>query len=522
MTRMNARFPVLPLFACALAVALALIGSMDARPVPPASAELAQAPACEWRTGPRLSQSLYSMASAYDFDEDVMYLFGGLNKDLGVQSFMQAIDFAGAADPSAGAVSTKRAGTARLFGASAFYRPDPEGDDKGTVYVLFGSKDPGAPSGSGTAGGAGENTVYAYDIETNAWRVVTASGIALGERLFAAAEYDRANDVAVVTGGVKRCSIAEVLAGSPCVADAFETLILRFDDAGNVTAERGPTGGPRTVYGHTMDYDPMAGRMLVHGGTTNGTAALDATWALDMGDLSALAWRRIGTGGPAVIGHTAAYWAGQEWLVVHGGASNAPTTPRENVNTRTHGLDFGAGPAPAWADLGATTSPTERMGASAEFVDAGAWQAVVVAGGRTRFDERTSSVAANTNFLVCESGTGPGSTETPDLATPSATAVGPTPSPTFTPEIPIVTPTPTPPPPAPDAKSCPRLDMRVPRAVIDAALANPARINGWGQRCWHHLKASPFNPLREYLDIVNPNKPYDPLYNPVIFKCGCL
>lgn len=484
-----------------------------------ARADVAQASGCEWNSGARLPQSLYYMASAYDDDEDVMYLFGGLNKDLGVQSFMQAIQFAGVADPAAGTASNKRSGTARLFGSTAFYRPSTEVDGKGTVYVLFGSKDPGAPSGSDTAGGKGENTVYAYDIETNAWRVVPAGGIALGERLFAAAEYDPVNDVAVVTGGVKKCSMAEVLDGSPCTADAFETLILSFDEDGDVTAARGPAGGPRTVYGHTMAYDVTNGRMLVHGGTTNGTAALDATWALAMGDMSALAWIRIGSAGPSVVGHNSAYWPGSEWLVVHGGASNAPTTDRENIYTRTSALVLDA-TGPAWADLGATTSPTERMAASAEYVDNGAWQAVVVAGGRTRFSESGSSVAANYNFLTCVGDPGPDSTETPGPP-PTSTFV-PAWTPTFTPEIPIVTPTATFPPPAPDAKSCPRVGNRVPRAVIDAALANPAAINGWGVRCWHHLKASPFNPLREYLDILNPNKPYSPLYNPVIFKCGCL
>ncbi len=511
----------LPILAVALTIALSTRGGHGSVDAPIASAELAQSPTCEWNSGARLPQSLYYMASAFDDDEQVMYLFGGLNKDLGVQSFMQAIEFAGVADPSAGSTSTKRSGTARLFGASAFYRPSTEAGAKGTVYVLFGSTDPGAPSGSGVTGGGGENTVYAYDIETNAWRVVTVSGIALGERLFAAAEYDPINEVAVVTGGVKKCSMAEVLDGSPCTADAFETLILSFDEDGDISAARGPAGGPRTVYGHTMAYDPSNGRILVHGGTTNGTATLETTWSLAMGDLSALAWNRVGTGGPSVVGHSAAYWPGNEWLVVYGGASNAPTSPLENVNTRTSGLVFDpAGIATTWADLGATRSPTERMAASAEFVDNGAWQTIVVAGGRTRFDERTSSVAANYNYLTCDDDPGPDSTETPSLPAPTTTPGGVTP--TFTPEIPIFTPTPTSPPADPDAKSCPRLDTRVPRSVIDAALANPAAINGWGVRCWHHLKASPFNPLRQYLDILNPNKPYSPLYNPVIFKCGCL
>ena len=518
----------LPVGAILMALALAGTPGEGEPPIALARADLVQAPTCAWASGARMPQSLFSMASAYDGDEQVMYLFGGLNKDFAVQSFMQAIDFSAATDPGDGATSTRRAGTARLFGATAFYRPSTEADEKGTVYVLFGSKDPGTPAGTGAVGGRGENTVYAYDIETNAWRVVATSGVALGERLFAAAEYDPVNDVAVVTGGVKKCSIAEALDGSPCVADAFETLILSFNETGDISAARGPAGGPRTVHSHTMVYDPTNGRMLVHGGTTNGTATLDATWALDMGDLSGLAWGRVSAGGgPSVAGHSAAYWPPHEWLVVHGGAANAPATNRENVSTRTNALRFdpaGAG----WTDLGATTSPTERMGASAEYVDTGPWQAVVVAGGRTRFDARGSSVAADYTSLTC--GDSPGATVTPIVPTATPDPGGATP--TFTPEIPIpgpsatptspATSTPTPPPAHPDAMACPRLDIKVPRAVIDAALANPAAVAGWGHYCWHHLKPSPFNQLRRALDITNPNKPYHPMYNPLVFKCGCL
>ena len=500
----------------AFLMAVLFAGALVNPSAPTASADTDQAPLCDWNNGARMSQSLYYMASAHDYNEHITYLFGGLNKDLDVQSFMQAIDFKGAASPADGKTSTKRNGTARLFGSTAFYRPNPDAAKKGTVYVLFGSKDPGSPSGSGAAGGRGEDTVYAYEIETNSWRVVTTGGLTLGERLFAAAEYDPVNDVAIVTGGVKKCSLAEVLGGAPCSADAFETLVLTFDPAGNITADRGPAGGPRTVYGHSMTYDTTSGRMLAHGGTTNGTSALSATWSLEMGDLTTLSWSRLGSGGPSVVGHSSAHWPGSDWLVVHGGASNAPATPRENVNTKTSSLTLGPAGL-AWLDLSATTSPTERMAANAEYVDNGVWQTVVVVGGRTSFDTRGSSVAANYNYLTCILDPGSIATETP---APATATTDPGAAPTFTPEIPI--PSPTAPPADPDAKACPQLEMRVPRAAIDAALANPATVAGWGQRCWHHLKPSPWNPLRQYLNLVNANKPYHPQYNPLVYECGCL
>ena len=491
-----------------LALTAALIGFLSASGSPVVQADVTQAPDCEWNNGARMSQSLYYMASAYDSDNDVMYLFGGLNKDLDVQNFMQAIDFAGAAGPGDGKTSTRRNGTARLFGSTAFYRPSSEADTKGTIYVMFGSKDPGA---SDPSEGSGEDSVYAYDIEGNSWRVVPTGGVTLGDRLFAAAEYDPVNDIAVVTGGVKKCSLSDV----PCKADSFETLYLRFDEDGNITAERGAAGGPRTLYGHTMNYDATAGRMLVHGGTTNGGTALSATWALEMGDLSGPAWSRVGSGGPSLVGHNAAYWPGMEWLVAHGGASNAPVSASENVNRNTYGLAFDAA-GDTWGDLGASTSPTERMAASSEYVDNGVWQGVVVVGGRTRFDTRGSSVAANYNVLTCGDAVDV-PTATPETPVPPTVTTEPgTPGPTV--------PAPTTAPPMPTtvgAIACPGLELYVPDLAITAGLAGAATISGWGERCYPNSPPSPWNGIKHYLSIRNPGSTYHPIYNGLVYKCGC-
>ncbi len=545
-----------------LALVAALTSSFNSTSQAVVDADLSQAPICAWDSGARMSQSLYYMASAYDFNEDVVYAFGGLNKDFDVQNFMQAIEFAGAAGPGDGETSTKRNGTARLFGASAFYRPGTEAGaragTKGTIYVLFGSKDPGTPTGSGESGGAGENTVFAYDIETNAWRLVTTGGGALGERLFAAAAYDPVNDVAVVTGGVKQCSIAAILAGTPCDADAFETLILSFDESGNISVARGPSGGPRTVHGHSMSYDMTSGRMLVHGGTTNGDTTTSNTWVLEMGDLTTLSWDRTGSGGPSLVGHSAAYWPGNEWLIVHGGASNAPSTTRENVSTKTYGLMFDP-TGETWGDLAAATSPTERMAASAEYVDNGEWQGVVVMGGRTRFNVSGSSVAANYNVLICEGAapvqtptappmtataiptatSGPGTPDPTEMPTETAEPGTPDPTemPTETPDLPTSTPTDLPPTatlvpvptatPVPlpttdtSAEVCPGVAERVPASVIAAALGSPDSISGWNERCNPNAPQSPWNTLRTYLTIRNIGAPYHPVFNGLVYTCGC-
>ena len=454
------------------------------------SADIDQAPSCSWESGARLTQSLHYMASAYDTDNDVLYLFGGLNKDNAVQNFMQAIDFAGAAGPGDGKTSTKRNGPARIFGASAFYRPSPDVGMKGTIYVLFGSKDPDGPS---TQIAVGEDTVYAYDIETNSWSPVSTDGVTMGERVFAAAEYDPVNDIAVVTGGVKSC---ETSMGRGCDADAFETLYLTFDEDGDITAARGPSGGPRTIHGHSMVYDTMNGRMLVHGGTTNGETATDTTWALDMVDPAAASWSRAGSGGPDLVGHSAAYWPGNEWLVVHGGASNAPFRTRENVSTKTHGLAFDPA-GDAWVDLDATTRPTERMGASAEYVDNGTWKGVVVVGGRARFNADGSSVASEYTVLQCGIGPAPGDPPTP------------TPRPTRDPSGDL------------EPLACPGIDIHVPPAVIAASIVGHTNVGGWGELCNPSLPPSAWNGTRRYLSLRNPSAPYHPLFNSLVYKCGC-
>lgn len=96
--------------------------------------------------------------------------------------------------------------------------------------------------------------------------------------------------------------------------------------------------------------------------------------------------------------------------------------------------------------------------------------------------------------------------------------VDPNPPPTG-PTRTAIPPTPTPAP--PDMNVCPRLTARLPRAAIDAALADPTRIGGWGVPCRVGQPVGPMNPLRRWLDLRNANQPWHPLFNGVVFKCGC-
>lgn len=110
-------------------------------------------------------------------------------------------------------------------------------------------------------------------------------------------------------------------------------------------------------------------------------------------------------------------------------------------------------------------------------------------------------------------------TPTPPGGDPSATPIGGgTPGATST----------SPPPPTSDVTPpasatcvCRKVSAGVPPAVIASALANPARILGWGQRLDPGKPAGPANPLRQCLNLSNPGIAYHPLFNTVVYEVGC-
>lgn len=90
------------------------------------------------------------------------------------------------------------------------------------------------------------------------------------------------------------------------------------------------------------------------------------------------------------------------------------------------------------------------------------------------------------------------------------------------------TPTPTPLPtatPPPDAMCVCRVTRnKVPQSVIDAALANPAKVYGWLNPLNPNVPGpvEPPNPPRMCLDLLNRGRPFHPLFNSVIWRAGCL
>jgi len=107
--------------------------------------------------------------------------------------------------------------------------------------------------------------------------------------------------------------------------------------------------------------------------------------------------------------------------------------------------------------------------------------------------------------------------------TPTTPPPGPTtppPGPTTPPPGPT-TPTPTTRPQDDDVVVCEGLDGKVPAAAVAEGAGNPTGVSGWMDLCHPNLPASPYNTLRRFLDIRNPGAPYHPIYNSLVFRCGC-
>jgi hypothetical protein len=111
----------------------------------------------------------------------------------------------------------------------------------------------------------------------------------------------------------------------------------------------------------------------------------------------------------------------------------------------------------------------------------------------------------------------PSRTPDPNQATPTPTST----SPTGTQEpLPTVTPVPTSDQPG-EPQLCEFIVGRVPQAAVNFALSNPAAIGGWGDLCYPNRPAGPFNGFREYLSLRNLGAAYHPLYNNIVYGCGC-
>lgn len=97
-----------------------------------------------------------------------------------------------------------------------------------------------------------------------------------------------------------------------------------------------------------------------------------------------------------------------------------------------------------------------------------------------------------------------------DLPSPCAGAATPTPSP-------VPSPLPT----APGGpRVCPQILGRVPPAVLADALAQPERVQGWGQPANPGRPPGPDNPPRSRLTLLDLGKPFGPA-NGLLWRAGC-
>jgi len=68
----------------------------------------------------------------------------------------------------------------------------------------------------------------------------------------------------------------------------------------------------------------------------------------------------------------------------------------------------------------------------------------------------------------------------------------------------------------------PSISGKVPSAAVSYALANPAKVRGWGLLLNPAVPFHPlYNPHRTCLTLTNPGVPYAPVFNDLVFKAGC-
>jgi hypothetical protein len=63
--------------------------------------------------------------------------------------------------------------------------------------------------------------------------------------------------------------------------------------------------------------------------------------------------------------------------------------------------------------------------------------------------------------------------------------------------------------------------LKVPASVIDDARLHPERYLGWNQLQDPGKPESPLNRRRICLGILNANRPYHPVWNPVVWRASC-
>jgi N-acetylneuraminic acid mutarotase len=461
-----------------------------------------QAQTCSWDQFGSSAQARFHPAAAMDVVSNTMYIYGGLTQTGEAVNTVSTIDFSPMGLNNAVHRPLTIGSAQQRYGAAAAYRSNGH-----EVYFIGGAND---------TDHEGTNGVQVLDVDSNTWNSNFSASGQLGDRVFAAAAYDPDHDAIIVIGGADRCNAIDPDPMNPddeCDAANNSVVALTFNSSG-AGSWTPISGGPRNLIGATMVYDSVAKRMLVFGGATSADSQGATTiMQLDLSKptLAEASWSNLSTSG-SVTGrffHSAAFDAANNRMIVYGGVRQNAFSSTENTLNNTFALDLTKTP-PQWMQLSGATDSSHIVGSVMAYDPKNA--VAVLAMGRRQFSTTGNQNTTNASkALECEAPQVP--TETPTGQMP-----GPTDTPGGQPTVEQPTPTlvvPT------TLKLCDFITNRVPNAAINAAMAAPASVGGFGQLCYPSRPPSPFNRFREYLSLRNIAKPYHPIYNGLIAKCGC-
>jgi hypothetical protein len=240
------------------------------------------------------------------------------------------------------------------------------------------------------------------------------------------------------------------------------------------------------------------GRLLAVGGRQSAAPNLASG---ELFDPQALTWRPTGAMTSGRSRHTATLLPSGRVLVT-GGA----TVDRGDPTAATTLYDPAVG---SWA-----MGPAMLAARSDHGMHLGRDGRVIVVGGR---GEDGEAMAATEILDLGPDGDGPAVATATEMATATQTAITTAEVPTAGPPAgPTAGPTP-----VGVAKVCPQLRGKVPEPVIAAAMADPARVMGYGLRVDPGKPLSATNPERTWLSLHSYGKAYERLSNGVAFKGGC-
>jgi hypothetical protein len=495
----------------ALAVIALVLGGLALASAPTVPVEAApEQVTVNWSQVGSARSDIFHSGGAYDTDNNVLYIYGGVDPDFAPSSRVEKVDLSGT-DLRATHSIVSAGSALQLVGSAGAYRAKGADAAESAAYFFGGLRDP--------EGGNAQNDVQRYLVKDNKWeRVTPTNATSFEARFFATATYDPKHDVIWVIGGVTSCSLPSVLEGNNCTARQLSTQYLSFDDAAGTTTWNSLADADQAMFAHAAAYDAANERILVYGGTNNITRGNRDVMALDVSGATPAdaKFESVATSGtaPQVYFHGVAMDTDNNWLVTYGGVTQNFLQNNEATQSGTNALDLGQSP-PAWVRLSTGSNPGTRVAGVMAY--AANHKASVFALGRDKVqlgDPLPSQRVQRTSWALTTEQAPTATTPPPTTPTTPTTTTPTTPT-TVTPTTPPTTP------PPPPAEACDFLAGKAPAQAIADAIGNPASVFGYQMLCNPNVLPSPFNTIRSQLSMSNPAKPYHPLYNALVWSCGC-